>query len=86
MRDTHDQQEIALFGCERIAPSYRGRRSSPQKISYRIGLAFAVALIGLTTAASAIAVRHASDTERSISAGANPGVVPGAVGFEAALY
>jgi hypothetical protein len=88
MRAIQDQQ-VTLFDGERIAPGYRGRRSSPQiatKVRTRIAIAFAVALIGFATAATAITVRHSNDTERNISAGANPGIVPGGVGFEAALY
>jgi hypothetical protein len=90
MRATHDQQVIALFSGERIAPSYRGRRNRPQltnKVGCRIAIAFAAALIGFATAATAITVRHSNDTERSSSAGANlMGGVSGSVGFEAALY
>ena len=89
MRDSHDQRVITLFGGERIAPSYRGRRNSPQitnGVSRRIAIAFTAALIGFATAATAITVRHSNQSERFISAGANPGGVPGAVGFEAALY
>ena len=90
MRATQDQQVIALFGGERIAASYRGRRNSPQitkQVRGRIAVAFAAALIGFATAATAITVRHSNDVERSISAGANLiGGVSGSAGFEAALY
>jgi len=45
------------------------------------------AMIGFTTAAAAITIRHSNPTERPISAGANLiGGIPGVVGFEAALY
>jgi hypothetical protein len=89
MRANQDQQ-VTLFDGERIAPGYRGRRSELQIATWvfrtRIAIAFAVALIGFATAATAITVRHSNDTERSIRAGANMGGVPGAVVFEAALY
>jgi len=90
MRANQDQQVTALFDGERVAPGYRGRRSNLRIATWvfrtRIAIAFAVALIGFATAAAAITVRHSSQSERSISAGANPGGVPGAVGFETALY
>jgi hypothetical protein len=87
MRATHDQQVITLFDGERIAPGYRGRRNSPQIAIKLIAIAFAAAFIGIATAATAIAVRNANDTERSIRAGGNlAGGVSGSVGFEAALY
>jgi hypothetical protein len=87
MRDNHDQRVITLFGGERIAPGYRGRCNSPQIAIKLIALALGVAFIGLATAATAIAVRHTNDTERSIRAGGNlAGGVSGSVGFEAALY
>jgi hypothetical protein len=90
MRVTDNQQVIALFGGERVAPGYRGRRHDPHftnKVSCRIAIAFAAGLIGFATAATAITVRHANHTERSINAGANlAGGVSGSVGFEAALY
>jgi hypothetical protein len=90
MRANHDQQVIALFGGDRIAPGFRGRRHSPQvsnKAGYRIGVCLAVALIGFTTAAAAISIRNPAPTERSASAGANlTGGVAGSAGFEAALY
>ena len=90
MRATDNHQVIALFGGERIAPGYRGRRHSPlitNKVSCRIAIAFAAALVGFATAATAITVRHAQHTERSMSAGANlAGGLSGSVGFEAALY
>ena len=90
MRANEDQQATALFDGERIAPGYRGRRSNLQIATWvfrtRIAIALAVALIGFATAATAITVRHSNQSERSISAGGNPGVVPCAVGFETALY
>jgi hypothetical protein len=87
MRATHDQEGIALFGGERIAPGYRGRRNSSQIAIKLIALALAVAFIGFATAVTAIAVRHANETERSISGGGNlAGGVSGSAGFEAALY
>jgi hypothetical protein len=94
MRATHDQQVIALFGGERIAPGYRGRRNSVQiatRVSCRIAIAFAAALIGFATAATAITVRYSAHPEPSelanARAGANlAGGVSGSVGFEAALY
>ena len=88
MRPTHDHQVIALFDGEPIAPGYRGRRNSPHnKVTCGIAIAFASALIGLATAATAIAVRHANDTEQSIRSGANlAGGVSGSAGSEAALY
>jgi len=90
MRATNDQQVIALFGGERVAPSYRGRRNSSQMTKAtgrRIAIALAAALIGFATTATAISVRHSDHTGRSISAGYNlTSGVPGAAGFEAALY
>ena len=89
MHGGDDQQAITLFDGEPIAPGYRGRRNNPQitkRAGYRIAVATA-ALIGLATAATAIAVRSAGDTERSNSAGVNlMGGVSGSAGFEAALY
>jgi hypothetical protein len=90
MRATHDQQ-ISLFGGERIAPSYRGRRSSqpmPNAIRFRIAIAFAATVIGFTTAATAITIKHSKPAiERTISPGANlTGRALGSSGFEAALY
>jgi hypothetical protein len=89
MRANEDQQ-VTLFDGERIAPGHRGRRSNLRIATWvfrtRMAIAFAVALIGFATAAAAITVRHSNQSERFISAGANPGGVPGAVGFEAALY
>jgi hypothetical protein len=89
MRAHQDQQVITLFDGERIAPGYRGRRSNLQiatRVRTRIAIALAAALIGFATAATAITVRQSNQSERFISAGANPGGVPGMVGFEAALY
>ena len=88
MRANQDQQVTALFDGERIAPGYRGRRSNLQIATwvFRTRIAIAVALIGFATAAAAITDRRSNQSERSISAGANPGRVPGMVGFEAALY
>jgi hypothetical protein len=80
MRSNQDQQ-IALFDGERIAPGYRGRRSNLRIATWvqdPVAIAFAVALIGFATAAAAITVRHSSQSERSISAGGNLGGVPGA--------
>ena len=90
MRATHDPQVIALFGGECAAPSYRGRRDRPQMTKAtrrRLAIAFAAALVGFATAATAISVRHSDHTGRAVSAGYNlTGGVPGSAGFEAALY
>ena len=94
MRATHDQQVIALFSGERIAPGCRGRRNNLQiatRVGSRIAIAFAAALIGFATAATAITVRYSTQPEPSefanARAGANlAGGVSGSVGFEAALY
>lgn len=89
MRATYDQQ-ITLFDGEPIAPGYRGRRTMhvTNKVGARIAIAFAAALIGFTTAATAVTVkRHSISVERHISAGANlMNGAGGSVGFEAALY
>jgi hypothetical protein len=90
MRATEDQRVITLFSGERIAPGCRGRNNSPQittKVGCRIAIAFAAALIGFASAASAITLRNSPQPERSITAGANfTSGVAGSVGFEAALY
>jgi hypothetical protein len=94
MRANEDQQVIALFNGERIAPGCRGRRNSPQiatRVRIRIAIAFAAALIGFATAATAITVRYSAHPEppelANVRAGANlSGSVSGSVGFEAALY
>jgi hypothetical protein len=95
MRSTQDQQVIALFSGERIAPGCRGRRNSPQiakKVSSRIAVAFAAALLGFATAATAITVRYSTTQPEpsefaNARAGANlSGAVSGSIGFEAALY
>src|ERR1041385_6077511 len=89
MRATNDQPIITQFGDLPVAPRYCGRRSVQitSKVSTRIVIAFAAALIGCATAATAVTVKNNSTTtERSISAGANMGGVAGTLGFEAALY
>ena len=90
MRATHDQQIVTLFDGQVIAPRHSGRRNVQitNKVSTRIAIAFAAALIGCATAATAVTVKHQSiQTQRSISmGGANTGGVVGSVGFEAALY
>jgi hypothetical protein len=56
-------------------------------VGCRIAIAFAAALIGFATAATAITLRNSPQPERSITAGANfSSGVAGSVGFEAALY
>ena len=85
MRASHDQRVITLLDGEHIAAGCRGRRNSPHITNKLIAIAVAAAFIGLATAATAI--RHADDTDRSISAGGNlAGGVSGSAGFEAALY
>ena len=90
MRANQEQQVIALFSGERIVTGCRGRRDSPQitnRASCRVAMAFATALVGFATAATAITVRNSTQPERSLSAGANlTGGIAGSVGFEAALY
>ena len=73
MRATHER-EISLFGGERVAPGYRGRRSGSQIDSQTgrwMAIALGTLLIGFASTATAITVRHASMTERHITAGAN---------------
>ena len=89
MRATRDQQITTLFDGQPAAPRYVGRRTVQitNKASTRIAVAFAAALVGCATAATAVTVKHHStQTERSISMGGNMGGVTGTVGFEAVLY
>jgi hypothetical protein len=77
MRATREQ-EITLFGGERIAPGYRGRRSDSQiskQTGRRTAIVFGVLLIGFASAATAITVRHSAMTERNVSADANHGML-----------
>ena len=90
MRATYDKQIVTQFDGEPIAPGYRGRRSMhvSNKLSGRIAIAFAAAVIGCTTAATAVTVkRHSVQTERSIGGGVNlMSGIGTSVGFDAALY
>jgi len=90
MPATHDQQIITLFDGEPIAPGYRGRRTMHvnNQVSGRIAVVFAAALIGFTTAATAMTVKRQSAlVERHIRAGANLMTGIGrSVDLEDALY
>jgi hypothetical protein len=76
MRAT-DQQVIALFSGERIAPGCRGRRSGLQhkqvnkRTSRHLAIVFGALLIGCTSAATAFTVHQSAVPARSIVAGAN---------------
>lgn len=74
MRATHDQQVVALFGGERIAPGCRGRRSGSnvnKRMSRQLAMVFGALLIGCASAATAYTVRQSATPERNIAAGAN---------------
>ena len=89
MRATHDPQVIALFAANVRLPAIAaaGSTGDDQSHSRRLAIAFAAALVGFATAATAISVRHSDHTGRAVSAGYNlTGGVPGSAGFEAALY
>jgi hypothetical protein len=89
MRAIYDQQATTLFGGERIAIGYRGRRSGSnptQQASRCLSTLFGVLLIGCASAATAYTVHQSAMPARNIIAGANLSVPAGSLQLASTVW